>query len=528
MMKLKKFIILVVLSLANSPSICFAQKNIIDIIQHYRQITDYLLFATPVRINLDNPYSALTAHTKLTLPLVFEPLISINSQQELHPTLAESWSIASDNHSITITLHQGHYFSNNAEVTANDVVDSIQRLCTNTRYENAELQNLVGCSQQSRQRKPAQIYAIDKYKVVFNISGSPTTFLYQLTSAKAAITKLEQTGYIGSGPYYVKKQSTDYIVLSRNKFYQGDMKVNNNGLVMLYSSHDELSKILKMDTLDGALMYRIQDDWHFNDKNYKLIKTNSNITKILVLNNNKVPFNNKLMRQALLAAIYNELPDNFSTRMRKAYGVIPAGIGGSIYNTAPEKLPVVTLDHLKNDFPSLNQNHIPITIHESIDFKNTQLEQRIINAAKRVHLDIQFKTYKNYSLLWNEYEKNTLDAFVELYVFRDREAYSTLQYFTKQGNNDAHINDNRLDILFKSALSTQLSHDRFTKYRKIAQFLQEEAIIVPIFYMEHDNMIHRCLTDIPPDFYLNPFLNLPQIKKPNACKNHEVTYADKA
>src|SRR5438552_2057115 len=90
----------------------------------------FLIFSVPVKLEKLEPTSSLNAHTKLSLPLIYEPLVSIIAQQELQPILAKSWLVKDDNKSLIITIKPHHFFSDNTEVTANNVADSIIRVCS--------------------------------------------------------------------------------------------------------------------------------------------------------------------------------------------------------------------------------------------------------------------------------------------------------------------------------------------------------------------------------------------------------------
>src|SRR5690349_21357714 len=54
---------------------------------HYSQ--NYLKFAIPVKLDPLDPAKSVNAHTKMTLSLIYEPLVAINAEQNLKPVLAE-------------------------------------------------------------------------------------------------------------------------------------------------------------------------------------------------------------------------------------------------------------------------------------------------------------------------------------------------------------------------------------------------------------------------------------------------------
>jgi len=491
-----------------------------EFIQTWKDNEDYIVLSVPIKMYTLDPTKAINAHTKLALPLILEPLISINAQQELQPVLAKAWLISPNRKSIIITIKQNHRFADNSEVTAQDVVHSFYRLCNPGSKGSGELKGLSGCGEHVRGKKALpQVYALGKYEIKFNITNNPTTFLYQLSSPSTVITKTTQTGLIGSGPYMVKKQNENNITFQKNTFYLGDTIVNNAGLIMFYTSSYEVLSMLKKERPDGAIMYRLKELWGFNDDGFKLIKSNPNITEILVLNNKKFPFSKPIVRKALSAAIYNHFDYSCISGSHKAFGVIPTGIGGSIANMPPKVMPEITPKELYEIVPELKKKKISITIHQLYDVKNDCESEQIVKIAKQYHINVKFKYHKEYFDLLRLEFNHQHDGFIDLYVLKNREAYSVLRYFTTNGGNHSNINSPNIDSMLKEAISVPSSHAKFQIYRQIAQYMQDQNMVIPIFYMDHGNLMNKCISGISDDFFFNPYLQLPQLSKIKNCKN---------
>lgn len=479
---------------------------------------NYLILTIPVKFDKLEPTISLNAHTKLSLPLIYEPLVSIAAQRELQPVLAQSWLISSDNKSITITIKKNHYFSDHTEVTAQDVVNTMHRLCSPTSKVFSEIKGLAGCEEHAKGTKTEpEVKTISKYTVTFNINCSPTNFLYQLSSPSVVITKQHHAKLIGSGPYVIFDAKPTYLVLNKNPYSSSDNIAKNNGLVILYANQNILSMMLNNGKSDASIMYRIQDIWNIHNSRYKLITTNPNITEILVLNNQRYPFNLPIVRKALQSTIYNNFIETCIPGAHKAYGVIPFGTGGSISNITPKLLPTIPPSDVFRSAPSLKANQANVIIHQLNDLKNSCESQLIKNAAKKYNINITFKYHQDYSTLEPLYINHQLDGFIELYVFRNREAYSMLQFFTKNGENNANINDSRIDDMLKEAIKNLSSHKRYQAYKKVAEFMQNESIVIPLYYMDHGNLLSKCIRNTSDNFISNPFSQIPQLYKTNKC-----------
>jgi hypothetical protein len=198
----------------------------------------------------------------------------------------------------------------------------------------------------------------------------------------------------------------------------------------------------------------------FKEPYYKLIRSNSNITEILVLNNRKFPFNYPLVRKALATEIYNHFSYQCIPGSHKTYGIIPYGIGGSINNMQPAFLPEVTPQTLFTALPILKSKRITVTFHQLYDIKNSCEASQLIQAGKKFNIDIKFKYHKDYSDLLPLYLNHHLDGFLDLYIFKNREAYKIFEFFAKNGENDANIDQDNIDTLLKEAITMPSSHSK--------------------------------------------------------------------
>ena len=508
-----KLLLLNLVLLLTSP--CTA--SISDLIPQWKK-EGYITLGVPVKLDKLEPTKFLNAHTKLSLPLIYEPLVSIGAQQELRPILAKSWVVASNAKSVTITINPHHFFSDKSEVTSTDVINSIERVCSRKSQVFEDIKGLDGCVERAQGKNTKLgINKIDKYTIAFSIHCSPTNFLYQLTSPSMVITKITHSGLIGSGSYIVQEKTSEYIKLKNNPYASLYSQVLNPGVVIFHAPWDELTPLLKHKKPDGIIMYRMQDVWDIKDNHYKMLKVNPNITEMLVLNNQRFPFNNITFREAFSSALYNNFNEACIPGAHKAYGLIPYGTGGSIDGNPPKSLPEISTQALFEKIPELAHKKINIILHQLGDSKNDCESRQIIKTANKYNINIKFNYHKNYTSLERLYNNHQLDGFVELYVFKNREAYSILQYFTRTGPNHANISDPTVDTLLQQAISESSSHLRFQAYHRLANYIQEQGIVIPLFYMDHAIIISKCLTGMNEDFLFNPLLHASQLHKIENC-----------
>ncbi|ABN69458.1 extracellular solute-binding protein, family 5 [Staphylothermus marinus F1] len=155
---------------------------------------------------------------------------------------------------------------------------------------------------------------------------------------------------VGTGPYYIKEyEENSYIVLEYNPYYWNKTLWNTspygeNGKPIhertIYLINDDAVsriEILKAGQADvGAIpVDRLKDieGYQFPNSNHKIIVEKGALEPTIVyivLNANKEPFNNKLVRQALMYAIpFDRIKEDvYAGYLERLYGVIPAGFPG--------------------------------------------------------------------------------------------------------------------------------------------------------------------------------------------------------
>lgn len=173
-----------------------------------------LNFAFNVQPTTLDPHFTTDTATRDLAQHIFEPLLTLNTSLEVEPMLAESYDVSEDGKTITFHLRQGIKFHNGKEMTADDVIASMERW--------------QEMSAQAKQYLEGTVYeAEDDYTVVAHIAD-PTTldlFIFADMTQFAGIMPKEiaeavgteaATEYIGTGPYHLEEWRKDqHIHLNR-------------------------------------------------------------------------------------------------------------------------------------------------------------------------------------------------------------------------------------------------------------------------------------------------------------------------
>jgi peptide/nickel transport system substrate-binding protein len=266
--------------------------------------------------NLDIAMNTDDLASEVTYGSVFEQLVALNGENEVVCELAESYTISDDATVYTYTLRQGVKFHNGEEMTAEDVVASMNRWIDNT--ENAN--NLVG---------GAHFYVVDDYTVEITMETG-TLYLNEMigglgqhaaimpASVINAVGEGELVGeYIGTGPYKLDEWKADqYIHLVKNDDYapygtEGDYsgwagyKTAYYEDVYFYFPGDTATIVNGLQTGEFDITAGLSGDDYatFDGNDDFTIFTDESEMPMLIFNKSEGVASNPLVRQAIQALI---------------------------------------------------------------------------------------------------------------------------------------------------------------------------------------------------------------------------------
>ena len=253
---------------------------------------------------------------QVALGTVWERLLTLNSQGEPVPELCESYEMSEDVTTFTFYLRQGVLFHDGSEMTADDVVASMNRWIET--YSN--VQELVGSGRFEK---------VDNYTVKITtdtpaltlpdmIAGATVTALITTADACADLT---ETGYlknyVGTGPYkfteFVQDQYIrldrfdDYVPYGEDGYVDGMAGHKDAAAQTLYYSYvqEAATRIAGLQTGQYDLIYGLTSD------NYDIIANTPGVetqtqeagTLVLVMNKKEGLCTDVNFRQAVNAAL---------------------------------------------------------------------------------------------------------------------------------------------------------------------------------------------------------------------------------
>ncbi len=278
-----------------------------------------------------DPANAYDFFTWEVLNNVMEGLVKYKHKPgtlEIVPGLAEKWEVSEDGKVWIFYLRDGLKFSDGTPLTAQDVVRSIERVMKINGDPSWLVTSFV-----------EKVEAKDDKTVVFYLK-KPTSFFLALVATppyfpvnpKYPEDKIASDAtWGGAGPYRIVKFVRDEeLVLEPNPYYYGEKPKNSKVVIKFYRDASTLRLALENGEIDIAWRtLRPTDIEYFRGKSgFKVIEVPGVFIRYICLNTKVDPISNKLVRQALAAAIDR----------KQIIGVVLRGAGEPLYSLVPNTL----------------------------------------------------------------------------------------------------------------------------------------------------------------------------------------------
>ena len=219
----------------------------------------------------------------------------------LKPVLATSWTPNSKADVWTFKIRSGVKFHNGQALTADDVVYTYQ-LHTNPKGEANALSAFGGVL------TPAGVKKVDDFTVEFHLSAPNGNFPYLTSSDNYNMIILPkgydpakwQSTFIGTGPFklgsYTPKSGATF---TRNESYWGKKALPSSTVFTFYDTQNPMVLGLTGGTIDVVGQFAVAGAQELLTGNYNIIKLKSSAHRQLSMRNDKAPFTDPRVRQAI-------------------------------------------------------------------------------------------------------------------------------------------------------------------------------------------------------------------------------------
>ena len=219
----------------------------------------------------------------------------------LKPVLATSWTPNSKADVWTFKIRPGVKFHNGQALTADDVVYTYQ-LHTNPKGEANALSAFGGVL------TPAGVKKVDDFTVEFHLSAPNGNFPYLTSSDNYNMIILPkgydpakwQSTFLGTGPFkfgsYTPKSGATF---TRNESYWGKKALPSSTQFTFYDTQNPMILGLTGSTIDVVGQFAVAGAQELLTGSYNIIKLKSSAHRQLSMRNDKAPFTDARVRQAI-------------------------------------------------------------------------------------------------------------------------------------------------------------------------------------------------------------------------------------
>jgi len=219
----------------------------------------------------------------------------------LKPVLATSWTPNSKADVWTFKIRQNVKFHNGQALTADDVVYTYQ-LHTNPKGEANALSAFGGVL------TPAGVKKVDDMTVEFHLSAPNGNFPYLTSSDNYNMIILPkgydpakwQSTFLGTGPFklgsYTPKSGATF---TRNESYWGKKALPSSTQFTFYDTQNPMILGLTGGTIDVVGQFAVAGAQELLTGSYNIIKLKSSAHRQLSMRNDKAPFTDARVRQAI-------------------------------------------------------------------------------------------------------------------------------------------------------------------------------------------------------------------------------------
>ena len=302
------------------------------------------LFRDPPTLD---PHKTSDTTSAFIIGEVFSGLVTLNTDLQIVPDIAERWDISDDGLVYTFHLLPEATFADGKPVTAQDFVYSLNRAADPelaSPVSRTYLSDIVGVTEvlDGEATEITGVNAIDERTLEITIDAPKAYFLAKLTYPTAFVVDKANVEAGGdrwtdspnsTGPFILKEYKIgEHLILERNdNFYREPAYIDQvmfnlaGGQAMALYENDEID-ITGVGILD---LERLQDPNEPLSKELKVVPPRLSVSYI-GFNVEQPPFDDVHFRRALNFAIDKELIANevYAGLIVPAYGILPPGFPG--------------------------------------------------------------------------------------------------------------------------------------------------------------------------------------------------------
>ena len=460
------------------------------------------LFRDPPTLD---PHKTSDTTSAFIIGEVFSGLVTLNTDLQIVPDIAERWDISDDGLIYTFHLLPEATFADGKPVTAHDFVYSLNRAADPelaSPVSRTYLSDIVGVTEvlDGEATEITGVKAIDEHTLEITIDAPKAYFLAKLTYPTAFVVDKANVEAGGdrwtdspnsTGPFMLKEYKIgEHLILARNdNFYREpayiDQVVFNlaGGQAMALYENDEID-ITGVGILD---LERLQDPNEPLSKELKVVPPRLSVSYI-GFNVEQPPFDDVHFRRALNYAIDKDLIANevYAGLIKPAYGILPPGFPGYTEGIEgleyDEEAAKAELAMSKYADPATRPRIVLSVSGTGGDVGiGTQVILEMWENTLGVEVEIQQVEWATYLQDLNQ-RKFQIFSLGWQADYPDPQDFLDILFHTESETNHGAYSNSEVDTILEDARIERDGSKRVELYNKAEQMIVDDAAWVPLWY----------------------------------------------
>jgi len=435
---------------------------------------------------------------------IYSGLVSLDTNLQIIPDIAESWDISNDGMKYTFKLRDNAKFHNGKKITAEDFIWSFNRAAnpaTTSITAEDYLGDIVGVKEviDGKTDKISGIKLINELTIEINIDSPKAYFLAKLTYPVSFVLDSENVknknwtdSPNGSGPFMLDEYLIgEKLLLKRNSdWYREPAKIvyvsmnlaGGQSMAMYENGEIDLTGVGMAD------LERVLDP--SSDLNKDVVIAPLSFSQYYIgFNVQKPPFDDKYFRQALAHAINKELiaTEVLSDLVKPAYGILPPGFPGYDKNIDGLKFNEQLAKDMLAKSKYSNINDLPriiLSVPGTGGSSGLDIEV-IIEMWKQtlgIEVEIQQVEWATFLQMLNKQELQFFSGLGWIADYPDPENFLDINFHSTKSTNHNGYKNEEVDKLLESARTEQDLNNRMQMYNKAERIIVDEAPWIPLWF----------------------------------------------
>ena len=457
---------------------------------------------------------------------LFEGLVSMNKYGEIIPASAESWKISSDGKKYTFILRNHLKWSDGSDLTALDFVYSFRRLVDpKIASERASIfEHVLNGKEIIEGHKPVcslGVRALNKSTIEIELSKPipilleylSTTLTYPVQEKnvekfKDSFTKVENL--ISNGPFVLNfRKVGDKLTIVKNNNYWRQNEVYLNK-VHFFSVSDQVTEYQMYETGQIDITSRIPiNQYNLIKKKHtsELINNPISGTYSYFFNNQKAPFNNQKIRNALNIAIDREVISKIIVGMgeKPLYDVVPYGVknyqqGHQYWQDWPREKQIEEAKKLYRESGYSSKSPLSFVLL----YNNVDIHKKIANAISTMwkkNLGVNVRLInEEWNVLIDKLRNGDFEVIRKANVASINDASDFLFPFrSDDSNNTSKYSNPEFDVIVSKAAIEMDQIKRKKLLEKAGKILLNDSPIVPIYSFSSSYLLKPYIVNFSKD-----------------------------